>query len=776
MLADNGNKMFSIIPSKKQSFYISILNVLSIVIILWLPYYLFGDKLYIGGDDTKLLYSYPFDYFRNVSFFSWFSLSSLPMYDSAQFSLPLASLLAILLIIFKSSIVINHLAFSLTIIFGLIFFQLLTQEIIENSRSYRIEIFLGSLFYVLSPILMFDQYSNFYSSVWLIGLIPCVGYFYIKFLKTKKFKFIFFNIIFCTLLSLGLAAIPWLLGTLLSLLAGIVFLFFRLKNKLEIISLSTYFFIITLLSQAFWFLPFFMSYLITGKNNAASQIFSDNIAQSFNGTVLTTASGNIFYPLLNLFHRQIAFDYSWPLALVFKYFYDKIYYLNLVYVFILMLGLILFKPIINKKETNVYLFILIFFTISLYFFTVNIGPLKYLFLLLGNLPGFVMFRNFYDKFTLGFCLSYAILITFSLILIIRKYKKWRYFLLLIVFILILVNAIPIKQIVDKPLWTAKNTATNINLPIEYLNFLNSVKNKIGTTDNVLSLPLNSAGYAVISDSNSKGVYAGTSPLKIFTGINDYAGDLSFGQIYSNRINKDLQDKNYKDFENVLKRLDINYVILNKNIPKSVKQSFLFSGKLKTQDENFVKSITDKKLLSSSHDNYQLYSTKIHSSIFSGGNITFKKINPIEYHLTINKVNNNTSLIFVNPYNSGWKLYLDKNQLKCGLVIHSIDSSKQCQSQNTINLLDDIKYITSPSLNTVHINYLNYANKWKISSEDIIKNFPKNDYSLNKDGTINLNLTVYFFPQFYFYLGVVISGLTFVIISLYLFYEKIKLKA
>lgn len=53
----------------------------------------------------------------------------------------------------------------------------------------------------------------------------------------------------------------------------------------------------------------------------------------------------------------------------------------------------------------------------------------------------------------------------------------------------------------------------------------------------------------------------------------------------------------------------------------------------------------------------------------------------------------------------------------------------------------------------------YANQWTIDPEYIRANYPREFYRENSDGTIDVRMTMYFRPQSYFYLGLIISGLT-----------------
>jgi hypothetical protein len=51
------------------------------------------------------------------------------------------------------------------------------------------------------------------------------------------------------------------------------------------------------------------------------------------------------------------------------------------------------------------------------------------------------------------------------------------------------------------------------------------------------------------------------------------------------------------------------------------------------------------------------------------------------------------------------------------------------------------------------------NSFYISPDYIRQNLPASAYTVNPDGSINVDLTIYFKPQSYFYVGVIVSGAT-----------------
>lgn len=146
--------------------------------------------------------------------------------------------------------------------------------------------------------------------------------------------------------------------------------------------------------------------------------------------------------------------------------------------------------------------------------------------------------------------------------------------------------------------------------------------------------------------------------------------------------------------------------------------------------------------------------------------SFKKINTTKYNIVFQNISF-VNITFLSNFHSEWKIYL-----------------KDKEWFFSKSLFDD----------THHVVY-DYANGWTISKDEIIKYvdsnygnelksqwYPKDlwegkkdykYYKLNPDWSIDIELTLYFKPQSYFYLWLIISWSTFLILIGYLWYDFIK---
>lgn len=750
-----------------------LVNLTTVCAFIALPYWVFNGKLFIGGDDTRLIYSYPWEYFKALSFFSWVNLSSVGTFSPNQFSFPFALTWTILFSIFKSRVVIDYLSFSLPLIMGFIYLQKLLKEILTDA-SYG-EMYTSSLLYVLSPIMITNQLMVFLMSAWLIGLAPFITWAFVKFVKTYNFVYIFISMLVSIFLSLGFFGLPWVFGIIIPLCVGfsVAIFFYPKKFIFFYIKKTIIFFGLLISSQLFWLFPFAATIFIKGGNSFADLF---KVANTFRATVLQTSTGNITYPLLNLPNRQLTIDYTWPLRDIFLQYYDKVFIFGTVFIIIIFLGIRYIQMYRNEGQRKIYYLFFISFLVSLFLFTVNIGPLKDVFLWLGNLPGFFMFRNAYDKFAPGYMFLYTIIFGLSLNAIRGKNPKLYIKLLIVSLGVIFIFLIPIKQIVNGPAWTTKTTQKVITFPQEYFDFLLQVKNITDPTGNILNMPLNIGGYAIIKDATTNNVFAGTSPTKFFTGINDFSGYLSFSPTESDKMWNYINSKDYGALREFYYEYNVNAIMVTKNIPSEMKHSYLFfnGSLLKNQDDALISEITDKKILVSTKDNYELYSVKKPNIAFHMKQGYFQKISPIKYRVYMH-VSSQEKLTFLESFHFGWNLFLEKyhEPLCNNSPIRISEGVKECKPADSLFDIDELSYGFGHAIfSKSHAQTSTYKNTWIIDLDFIKKNYNTSYYRQNSDGSIDILLTVYFFPQVYFFIGCLVSVVMLLIsVSITLLYSK-----
>ncbi len=137
------------------------------------------------------------------------------------------------------------------------------------------------------------------------------------------------------------------------------------------------------------------------------------------------------------------------------------------------------------------------------------------------------------------------------------------------------------------------------------------------------------------------------------------------------------------------------------------------------------------------------------------NIPIKKVQFIqvtnsEYKVQIAHVTKPFYLQFTDSYHPDWRIRLGKF--------------------DWYGMLGNNNYFLPKSLDTKNVAQLN---SFYIDPQDIIKNQSKDSYTVNNDGSINLDMTLYFSPQTDAYIGVIISVFTVLVLAIYFILSAFK---
>lgn len=754
-----------------------------------LPYWLFDGKLSIGGDDGRLYFIFSQFWIDNLAWFSWFNFSSIGLHNPQQFIVPIVSIFALLNKLLPQ-LVVSNLAFSLPLVLGIIFFQKMIQAIFwrENeSNALNLAALLGGLFYIFSPILWTISIAPFLYAVWLLALLPILSYYFLKYLQSGRWSYVLKGALAGVVLSLGFMAVPWFLGAIIPMVISL-FICAKLFQRRELIKFTkrlAFYLTVLVVAQCFWLIPFGMSMLDTTGSYVGSTL-SAATQDTFRPTVVATMSqNNIVYPLLNLFHRSIVFDFNWQIKKAFEQVYDNTYAINLIYVGIVSLAVLLGRQFADISEKRNFLIFAVALVSALFLFTVNIGPLMEVFLMLGNIPGMGMFRNAFDKFAIGFVYIYSILISISIWIILKyvpaSYKRHLGVLIIFFVMTLLINVIPIKTLVNQPLWTTNNVFTTIRLSDEYSHFIEKVRQHTLKTSNVLSIPFAFPSYSIIKDESSNNVYIGASPLKILTGINDFSGSLSiYNEAEKQRLYRSVLSQNFAEFEQLLDEYNIGYVLVTNNIPRAVMNSYIFNGfpEQKKFNHQLQTWLRTKRLgfevAKSETGMYSLYRIDRATSLFESQNAVFKKISPVKYKLSIRGLTKQQRLVFRDSFNLGWKLYLDKhtNLNECPMVADGLPGQiRECLRENHLVDWEDFSYFWRSNLSFARTSANNgINNEWSIDGQ-LIKDVGGGNYVQQPDGSIDVEMTLYFYPQLFFYVGIFISMMGLFVLTLLSFRQN-----
>jgi hypothetical protein len=117
------------------------------------------------------------------------------------------------------------------------------------------------------------------------------------------------------------------------------------------------------------------------------------------------------------------------------------------------------------------------------------------------------------------------------------------------------------------------------------------------------------------------------------------------------------------------------------------------------------------------------------------------------------------------FDKNWNLYLDQtptNSWCTPLQGYNNDGNNvtECQPDQKFFEGGELSYLyKKPIFDDTHQFVDDYANSWTIDPNYVKQNFDPSYYKENPDGSIDIELTLYFKPESYFDLGLIFSGTT-----------------
>lgn len=718
-----------------------------LIILLPLLTLLFWTKnLQIGGDDSKLYYYFPFEYFKNFStkIISDNQAGSLGFYFSQSYTAVIVLFLSFVKPVVKNGQFLQGLSFSANVFISSLFFWKLFKQI--SKKSSDVVTFVATMSYTTSSFSYFTVWNHQLFSVYLLSYLPILLYFIFRFHDTKKYSYLFSLLLISFVFSFTFFSIPWIFAS------AIIFSPFILSNLVTAKSYFVRFIFIVLplvvLLNAHWLFHFIYAPFSVESNQ--SDIISDvtstklSDASAYNITAISR-NNSLFYPINQTFHKSIQEDFGWKTLPVFEKYYNNFIPLNFVFIFVITLCLLLEN---RTKEKKMLLISLSSWLISLYFFTVNIGNWGLpLFLKFNELiPGFSMFRNMQDKFGIGLALSGALLIGLSLDTLLKKTKE-RSAMKILLSLVLLVTALNVYpfikgELIKLPFGTSVDIYNRLKNTEEQVFTVIHGFDGIDKNNKILWFPLNTANYVLIKDKYvDKQVYAGVSPLSLLSEYSDFDGLLSFNEQQRQLILYLLNNQKYRELGELFKTLNIGYVALYDFNSENIEQSYLFSiiqpGDFykKQKEEKLLQIILGEKIksvdeyytiykINDNFSNQKIYTTNSYDEIpNSDANTTFSKIDSHKYKIGITNLTEKKKLVFLDPYHDKWQLYLG----------------------------DQIK---NPIIKGQHDLVFNYANGWEIDPQIMGK---------------NAELTLYFQPYDYYFPTIITSLTTLIIVFICFIY-------
>lgn len=607
---------------------------------------------------------------------------------------------------------------------------------------------------------------------WIISLI--LFYFLNKFIYLEKWKI---WLLIASLFSIfAFNLFPFFLAFHIFIFFYIIYqILIRKISIKKVIILYLFYWLITFFA---WFNILYLYWTLDFSNTDAVKYWSDLKTYVSSNNHLDNLFKWIFQVIWWSTLWWDSLTQTFPYQLYFKNWFYSFFLFFPIIIFLILLFISKFKNKINKSLP--YLFIL-FFLLAIFISKWNNEPFWNIFIdLLNKYELLNIYRSPANKLMPIFFTFFTFSLFIFFIFIKNNYKKYFWILFILYYIIFLIP-IFITWFYSK--------YSFFDLPNDYKNFkeyLNDYEWR------VLILPerdywkkynfwayVNSINYFNIKNStfdiwqtllSNNNVWLSKNLLNTVNFFNINDNNFNSGDIYqrwyqiNNEIEIDIKLANQK-----LEESKIDFIIYDNNLIWTFNEKNI-SEKEKSYYNYLLKNITDFKYEKSiwNLDIYKKIWKLNWNNIFNfDKKFNFFKISPVKYNLIFFNILDKNNFYSNNSFDKWWKLYLKNQQ---GLF-------KKPLFEDTHHLVYD------------------YANWWTISKDEIIKyvdenyskelkkeGYPKTldnwqidykYYKLNPDGSIDVELTLYFKPQSYFYLWLIISGTTFVLLIWYLWVDTIR---
>ena len=612
-------------------------------------------------------------------------------------------------------------------------YQLFKKDNEKISRYTILYIALITLLYFFNPFNTININNGIFFSLSYLsyGSIPLFLYYLLKLIHNKLTSkdSIFFLIHIFFIISITTYTIPVIIASLILISTNTKII--KWKNFiLQSFVLVGFTILLTLPIT----IPFILQSLTPNFINSYLSNSTNSLIQR---GILTPLIGIFHWPLYSLWTPRSLYTFA-------TYYNGFIFALASISMYII----IIFLFIKNKNIRNNLLPYIVILLLAIFFAKGSNPPFGDVYTyLVNNISIFGAVRSPDNKFSVLIPVSFCIILLLNLI----EFKKYKYYILGYIGVLILIFSYPFftKEVILSKDDYPNSGSYVFNIIQEYTDVVNYVNNDRDLYK-VLSLP-ESGGYRAY-DINQK----------LFIGRDIIATLIRENPVYYDSLQDDLlkQFVETKDI-NLLHNTNIKYILIRKDIFDKEKDIDKMIGIVNSTDAT---QIIDNQYLTLYKVPDEIFTPKI--VLPDNQEYSFTKTNITQYNISLKGIKDNTQLNFLEGFNKQYKLYLDNQNSN---IQHYNDTQFKYATQRDINIL-----FQKPLFEDTHKLVYDYANQWTIDPEYIKANFDKSMYKENLDGSIDLELTLYFKPQSYFYLGIIISGTTLILCLGYLgyvFYRK-----
>lgn len=423
-------------------------------------------------------------------------------------------------------------------------------------------------------------------------------------------------------------------------------------------------------ANAFWLVPYTVSATQTGgdiRNSRINQFSSEEIFfrnKSF-GDIDSVASLKGF--MIDTIELDIETYQNTYFMQVWKPLSDSIYYLPLYLVFFVIMGVGIIQ-MIRRGHTEFVPYVLTF--IVAFIFLANSTPvaeqinsiIRSTFPLVNE-----AFRFPFTKFITLFAFCFAVLFTLGYSYILKRFKKFKYFILGFTFLILIAISLPAFQ----GLFTSPYL--KLELPKAYLNLFDDMQEK-DSSERVVMFPVQTFWNWQYRSWGHRG--SGFSWYGIPQPVMERAFDpwSPYDEQFYNEISYATTTQNSELFNQVLRKYDISYIVLDETVlntlsPKPINYDSLRNFLAAQETLTIEKDYGELKLYKVNLDQDWIYSLDKNTTKKVYPNYTFEREDGV-YKFTDNYITDTTDPSVVNLFPS---LFSDKLQENLEFNVKNTDN-------------------------------------------------------------------------------------------------------
>lgn len=266
--------------------YKKIIVFLICFVLFLIPQLFWGNLYQVGGDDTRLYYLFPWEFLKNFDFtiISDNALGTGGGYGSVSYFVPVTFVFFIAKILIPF-INIQFFFYGINLACGFLFFYLfLGLWIREESKIVYWFRIVCSLLYIFSPYIINTLYKNQLLAIYLISVVPCTMYLFVKALQEKRWTLILLASLVYSVFSTTILTVPWFYGFLFSQIPLCIYLWFKYKKRFLVYCLL--FGVSVFILNFYWLIHFILGiFLAFHSTSLYSQVSTNSSIVSNDSTI-----------------------------------------------------------------------------------------------------------------------------------------------------------------------------------------------------------------------------------------------------------------------------------------------------------------------------------------------------------------------------------------------------------------------------------------------------------------------------------------------------------